>query len=377
MPGPGTVSDVFPIKYGTDRVALSAAGKAARIAAIVGAVLLLVLSVYLVAQGVNDVGQSSAQAIFDLAENPLVGLAVGLLVTAVVQSSSTTTALTVAAVATGVIGLETAIPIILGANIGTTVTPLIVSFSYAHNKEAFRIAHSTAAMHMWFNTIMVAIIFPIEAIFGVVRRLLPAVEIQGEALRLEPFTELVQFIPLHGGWSILVGAVSLLISIRIIDSQLRHLLTPLAWIILGHSTHRSSLAGFGAGFLLTILIQASAATISAILPFATAKLSDARGYLSIILGANVGTTFLAVLTAYATPGDYPILASQVAFVHVAFNVVGALAVAVLRPLRKLIYKLADFSGRIAERSTLAAFTYMSFFYFVIPALVIAIFTLAS
>ncbi|MHA2789900.1 Na/Pi symporter [Corynebacterium sp. S7] len=375
MPGPGTVSDVFPVKHGPDRVALSAAGKAARIAAIAGAVLLLIFSVYMVAKGVNELGHASARSIFALAANPLVGLAVGLLVTAVVQSSSTTTALTVATVATGVIGLETAIPIILGANIGTTVTPLIVSFSYIHNKEAFRTAHSTAALHLWFNTVMVVIIFPLEAIFGVVRKILPSIEIPSGTFTFRPFSELAQFIPIQGGWAIFVGAVLLLLSIRIIDRQLRHLLTPLAWIILGHSTHRSTLVGFGAGLVLTILIQASSATISAILPFATAKLSDARGYLSIILGANVGTTLLAVLTAYATPGDFPILASQVALVHVAFNVVGAIAVALIRPLRQLIYKLADFSGRIAERSAFAAFSFMALFYFVIPSLVIGFYTL--
>ncbi|WIM67405.1 Na/Pi symporter [Corynebacterium breve] len=366
---------MFPLEHDADRIALSAAGKAARIAVIVVAVLALVFSVYLIAGGVNEISLHRVETLVDLARNPLIALMVGLLATAAVQSSSTVTALVVASVATGILELDAAIPIILGANIGTTVTPMIVSFSYLHDKQDFRTAHSTAALHLWFNTVFVLLIFPIEYFFGPMRHLAPHIDLPGEPLRVETFIELARLVPFHGMWSIVAGIVVLVASIRLIDDQLKHLLTPLAWKLLGHTSSGSAAFGFGAGMLLTVLIQASSAVVSATLPFATAKLADLRGYMAVILGANVGTTMLAVITAFATPGDYPTVAFQAAIVHVAFNVFGALVVALIGPMRRLIYRLARMSGRIAERSVWLTFGAMALGYFIVPALLISVYSL--
>lgn len=370
MPGPGITSNVFPVEEGADRLALSTAGKAVRIAAIVLAVVLLFFSVYLVAAGVRDIGIGSAERLFNVSSHPLIGVMVGLLATAVVQSSSSTTALTVAAVAAGAIGLPTAIPIILGANIGTTITPVIVAFSYAHNKDAFRRAFSTASLHMWFNTLMVLAVFPLEALFGLGRRAISALELPGTGFQFTLLSELAARLPVHGVWAIVAGALLLLVSIRVIDQQLRHLFTPLAWRMLGHTSGASAVAGFGAGMGLTLLIQASSATVSVTLPFATAKLGDRRGYLAIILGANVGTTFLALLTAYATPGSHETAALQAAVVHIAFNVLGAAVVGLISPMRHVIYRLAHLNGQLAARSVWLAFGVTVAFYFAFPAAVI-------
>ncbi|WP_394281921.1 Na/Pi symporter [Corynebacterium sp.] len=373
--GPGTISTVFPLEEGTDRVALSTAGKAVRIAVVVVAVFLLVLSVYLVALGVNELSATRAQRMFEFAGHPIVALAVGVLATALVQSSSTVTTFTVAAVATGALDLSSAIPLILGANIGTTITPLLISFSYVRDKVAFRRAHSTAALHFWFNAIGVALVFPLEYFFGPARRLLPEISLPDEQLWFGPVFEIATILPIYGGWAILAGVVLLIVSIRLIDRQLKHLLTPLAWRVLGHTSHRSALAGFGGGLMLTLLIQASSATVSATLPFATAKLADARGYLAIITGANVGTTFIAVLAAFATPGDFSDIALQAALVHVLFNVAGAIAVAIISPLRRLIYRLAEYQGQQAERSAWSAAAFIATIWFALPALCMLAYTI--
>ena len=88
--------------------------------------------------GFNHLGQDMAQTIDIATSNPFIGLFIGLIITAILQSSSTITSMAVAAVAAGSITLENAIPIVMGANIGTTLTSTIVSMSYVTKAKEFR-----------------------------------------------------------------------------------------------------------------------------------------------------------------------------------------------------------------------------------------------
>jgi sodium-dependent phosphate cotransporter len=113
-----------------------------------------------------------AALIKDLAQNPFVGLLLGILVTSIVQSSSTTTALVVALVAGGAFGedhaaaIPLAIPVIMGANIGTSVTNLLVSMAHVGNRKEFERAFSCAVVHDFFNLLCVAIFLPLEVLTG-------------------------------------------------------------------------------------------------------------------------------------------------------------------------------------------------------------------
>ena len=104
----------------------------------------------------------------DLAQNPFVGLFIGILVTSVIQSSSTTTSLTVGLVAAGVFGddpgkaLTMAIPIIMGANIGTSVTNIIVSMGHVGNRNEFQRAYGAAVVHDVFNWLAVLVLLPLQ-----------------------------------------------------------------------------------------------------------------------------------------------------------------------------------------------------------------------
>ncbi len=117
-----------------------------------------------------------AALIRDLAQNPFVGLLLGILVTSIVQSSSTTTALVVALVAGGAFGedhaaaIPLAIPVIMGANVGTSVTNLLVSMAHVANRREFERAFSCAVVHDFFNLLSVAIFLPLEILTGLLSK---------------------------------------------------------------------------------------------------------------------------------------------------------------------------------------------------------------
>ena len=117
--------------------------------------LLFILFVFLVSLnlmsgGFKLLGKDIAQQIITITSNPFVGLFVGLLATALVQSSSTTTSMIVAIVASGSLTLQNAVPMIMGANIGTSVTSTIVALGHVPKRIEFQKAISSATVHDFF-----------------------------------------------------------------------------------------------------------------------------------------------------------------------------------------------------------------------------------
>ena len=102
--------------------------------------------------------------LFTQINNPIAGLIVGILVTVMLQSSSTTTSIIVSMVGADLVNTKQAIPLIMGANIGTSVTNTIVSHGHVHNKEEFQKAFSGATIHDIFNLMCVSVMLPIEII---------------------------------------------------------------------------------------------------------------------------------------------------------------------------------------------------------------------
>jgi sodium-dependent phosphate cotransporter len=106
--------------------------------------------------------------IVDLASNPAMGLLLGIMVTSIIQSSSTTTSLVVGLVAGGVFGEEPiqaarmAVPVIMGANIGTAVTSTLVSLGHIGNKREFQRAFQAGTVHDFFNLLAVCVWFPLQ-----------------------------------------------------------------------------------------------------------------------------------------------------------------------------------------------------------------------
>ena len=140
------------------------------IASVLG-LLLFIFSIDLLTFTLGLLNSELANDIFRATNNPFVGLFIGILMTALIQSSSTISAMVVAVVASSSISLSQAVPLIMGANIGTTLTSNLVSLSYIMQRKTFKKAISAAVVHDFFNIITVLILFPLEVYFGVLSKI--------------------------------------------------------------------------------------------------------------------------------------------------------------------------------------------------------------
>ncbi|NMS64749.1 Na/Pi symporter, partial [Vibrio parahaemolyticus] len=130
---------------------------------------LLLLAVSMVGSGFKWATGDQAKVLFEFAAHPVAGLMIGLVATALIQSSSTVTSIIVGLVAGG-LPVETAIPMVMGANIGTTVTNTLVSLGHVRCKEEFKRAFASATIHDFFNLLAVAIFLPLEMMFGILEK---------------------------------------------------------------------------------------------------------------------------------------------------------------------------------------------------------------
>ncbi|XP_027756649.1 sodium-dependent phosphate transport protein 2A isoform X2 [Empidonax traillii] len=134
--------------------------------------------------------------------NPVAGLVVGILVTVLVQSSSTSTSIIVSMVSSGLLEVRSAIPIIMGSNIGTSVTNTIVALMQAGDRSEFKRAFAGATVHDCFNWLSVLVLLPLEVVSGylhhVTRLVVATFNIRSgkdapDLLKIitEPFTKLI------------------------------------------------------------------------------------------------------------------------------------------------------------------------------------------
>ncbi|CAF1110963.1 unnamed protein product [Rotaria sp. Silwood1] len=107
--------------------------------------------------------------------NPIAGLMLGLLATVIVQSSSTSTSIVVSMVSSSILPVRRAIPIIMGANIGTSVTNTIVALTQSNRRDEFRRAFAGATVHDMFNWVTVIVLLPLELASGLLFHLTEAI----------------------------------------------------------------------------------------------------------------------------------------------------------------------------------------------------------
>ena len=143
-----------------------------RLASILALLFVFLLGVKGLGDGFKLLGRDVLEAFFSATENPLVGLMVGILATTLVQSSSVTTSMIVGLVAApeNPLPLANAVPMVMGANIGTTVTNTIVSLAHMTRAEEFRRAFAVATCHDFFNYISVAVLLPLELATGFLQK---------------------------------------------------------------------------------------------------------------------------------------------------------------------------------------------------------------
>jgi solute carrier family 34 (sodium-dependent phosphate cotransporter) len=371
------------------RVPLRPAGRAAApapLAARLGRVLLVVALLYLFFLGLDLMGvafklfgKGFAERLLAGTANPFVGLFVGILATSLVQSSSVHHLDDRGAGRRRAISLEGAIPMIMGANIGTTVTNTLASLGHVTRREEFRRAFAGATLHDFFNLLTVVILFPIELATGFLARAASAAErvLEGsggvelfDPLKaiVRPVAELVAGATGGSGWMTLaIGVLALFLALKLLVDALKALLSSRAESLLDKTLFRSPLAAVAAGFAMTVMVQSSSITTSVMIPLVGAGVVTLERLFPLTIGANLGTTVTAMLAALATGNATAI---SVAFSHVLFNAVGAGVLYPLPWVRRIPLALARGLGALASRRRWLAAVYVLVVFFGIPLLLL-------
>uniref|UniRef100_UPI00358FFAB5 sodium-dependent phosphate transport protein 2B-like n=1 Tax=Myxine glutinosa TaxID=7769 RepID=UPI00358FFAB5 len=136
---------------------------------LIGLLYLFICSLSILSDAFKLLGGKTAGTIFannSLLSNPVAGVVIGILVTVLVQSSSTSTSIIVSMVSAGLLKVNIAIPIIMGSNVGTSVTNTIVALLQAGDRNVYRRAFAGATVHDWFNWLSVLVLLPIEVASG-------------------------------------------------------------------------------------------------------------------------------------------------------------------------------------------------------------------
>ena len=340
----------------------SLAKKAFDILILLAFLYLFLVSIKLLGDGFKMFGGGFAERLISTTANPLVGLFIGILATSLVQSSSTTTCTVVGFVASGILSIQNAVPIIMGANIGTTVTSTFVSLGHITRKEEFRRAMAAATVHDFFNILAVMILFPLEITTGFLHRLAQGISnllVGKEALTFaSPIKQVVgptvkqivslatRLMPQHAAFLVAVIAVALLIlSLFFIVKRTKKIALSRAEVVLDRLIGKSGFAGIALGCCVTAVVQSSSVTTSLLVPLAGAGIARLDQIFPITLGANIGTTVTALLASLA--GD--VAGLTIAVVHLLFNIFGILLIYPFRPIRRIpmamARRLADFSAR--------------------------------
>ena len=360
-------------------------------------VYLILLAVGMIGTGFKWAagGKEGAEQLFAFATNPFMGLIMGTMATALVQSSSTVTSVIVGLVAGG-LPVHTAIPMVMGANIGTTITNTLVSLGHIRSKEEFRRAFAAATVHDFFNLLAVVIFLPLEMAFGLLEKMslsLSYLILGGESLSMsglnfikpitKPVIGMFQGVfghlpdPFGGIVLVVFGIVVIFAAITFLGKLLRQVMVGQAKRVLHGAIGRGPLTGIASGTTVTVLVQSSSTTTSLIVPLAGTGIFGIRDIYPFTLGANIGTCITSLLAATAISGPTAVFALQIALVHLMYNVLGVVVIYGIKFLREIPIKGAQSLALVAtERKSIAA-VYVLGVFFVIPGILMGITSLSA
>ena len=365
---------------------LTAGVVAIRVLLILAVLYVFLVSIGLMGAGFKIFGKDFAKMLIETTSNPFVGLFIGIFATALIQSSSTTTSMVVAFVASGTLTVENAIPVVMGANVGTAVTAALVSLGHMTRRAEFKRAYAAAMVHDIFNLLAVAVFLPIELATGYLSKSAHALSglLAGTAgvefkspLKLvtqpvcEGITDAIVSIGLAdvacGVIVVVLGVAVLVVSLIFLSKLLKSLVLSKLERFFERSIGRSGFVAMLIGMCFTAIVQSSSVTTSLMVPMAAAGIMTLRQVFPVTLGANVGTTVTAILASLATGRPE---ALTIALVHLLFNLSGILLFYPLNVTRQIPLRIARW---IAVRSAVDRFFSVGFIivvYFVIPGVAI-------
>jgi sodium-dependent phosphate cotransporter len=285
-------------------------------------------------------------------------------------------------VAAGQLPIEIAVYMVMGANIGTTVTNTIVSLAHARRSEEFKLAFTAATMHDFFNIMVVALFLPLEIATGFLLKtatwltdLLPVGKdatfnspikgaVQWGAELIEGLLESFIDNPTVLGVSFIVlGIAIIFVTLMYITKNMRALIAARIETSINAALAKSGLVGMGVGAVVTVAVQSSSITTSILVPLVASGILLARNAYPITLGANIGTTVTALLAALATGAASGM---TIALVHLLFNIFGILLAYPIPRIRYIPVDLADRLANVAANHKWVAIAYVGIAFVAIP-----------
>lgn len=366
---------------------------AAKILLIAFFLYLFLVSIGLMGKAFKGFGAGFAENLIRTTSNPFIGLFIGILATSLIQSSSTTTSIVVGMVGSGVLTVGNAVPIVMGANIGTTVTNTLVSLGHFTRRDEFKRAVSAATVHDFFNLICVAVMFPLELATGFLQKI--ATRMSGVfaefggikftspiKVATQPVIDFIKHLLIDfSGLSknaayILMLVFSIMIlffCLYFIVKLMKALVVKKVEAVLDDVLRKNAMIGIVAGVVFTTIVQSSSVTTSLLVPLVAAGVITMEVAFPITIGANIGTTGTAILASFASAAATGnVSAIVIAFVHFLFNLTGAIFIYPIKVFRRVPISLAKSLGDLAHRKRGYAIVYVLVLFFIVPSLLIII-----
>ena len=352
----------------------------AKILGVILALYLFLVGIKGLSSGIKMLGGDFANQIMTTTSNPFISLLVGILATTLFQSSSTTTSIIVGMVSTGAVTLSGAIPMIMGANIGTTVTNTIVSMGHIRRGNEFKRAFSAATHHDIFNVLSVMILLPLEIAFGFIEKTATGLgtllfgTISTDEVFQSPIKAAIKWgskhvqslsfdsTPLYIILSVLLTFAMLFFIVKLLRSLVLNNIQQYFDKYIFKSAARAMLFGI----ILTIMVQSSSITTSTIVPLAGAGVVRLHQLYPFTIGANVGTTVTALLASLTLN----VTAMVAGFAHLFFNIFGIIIIFLNPLLKNIPLDLADWLSEKAVKNRFIPLIYLIIFFFLLPFLLI-------
>ena len=351
-------------------------------AGIISSLYLFLVGIAGMSSAIKRMGSEFAETVLTTTSDPFIALFIGIFATVLFQSSSTTTSLIVGMVSSGSLTIASSIPMIMGANIGTTVTNTIVSVGHINKGTEFKRAFAASTVHDFFNIMAVAIVFPIEMIFHPLQK-------TSEWFALKMFGKIENIEVLQAKSPIKLAVKSgskfiqkftfdndifyLVLSVFITFLMLYSIVKLLKSLVLkkiegffDQYIFNTALKAMLFGVIITIMVQSSSITTSLVVPLAGAGVLTLRQIFPFTLGANIGTTVTALLAAITGT----VSALVAAFSHLLFNITGIVIIYCIPALRNIPLKCAEIISEQAVAKKYLPLLYLFFIFVLVPLCII-------
>lgn len=349
---------------------------------IISALYLFLVGIAGMSSAIKRMGSDFAETVLTTTSDPFIALFIGIFATVLFQSSSTTTSLIVGMVSSGSLTIASSIPMIMGANIGTTVTNTIVSVGHINKGTEFKRAFAASTVHDFFNILAVIIVFPIEMLFHPLQRTSEwfALKIFGKIDNIEVLQAKSPIkLAVKSGANFLQkfsfdnDIVYLIISVFITFMMLYSIVKLLKSLVLkkiegffDQYIFNTAVKAMLFGIIITIMVQSSSITTSLVVPLAGAGVLTLRQIFPFTLGANIGTTVTALLAAITGT----VSALVAAFSHLLFNISGIVIIYCIPALRNIPLKCAEIISEQAVTKKYLPLLYLFFIFVLLPLFII-------